>query len=111
MATPPLKFTTALLTNPRQPPPHRCGWPITIGDDTMSRFYASISGSAKTEATRQGTPKSGIVGHVRGWDVGVKVRAVVGRDGQDEIRVYLTGGSNHPNRDRLIGEFTAQDIA
>ena len=39
----------------------------------MSRFYASINGSAKNEATRQGTVKTGIKGHVRGWDAGVKV--------------------------------------
>jgi hypothetical protein len=58
----------------------------------MSRFYASIKGS-RGEATRQGTPKSGIAGHVRGWDVGaaVEIRAI----GEiDIVYIYATEGSN-----------------
>ncbi len=38
----------------------------------MSRFYASIQGN-RSAATRQGTAASGIAGHIRGWDIGVKV--------------------------------------
>ena len=58
----------------------------------MSRFYASIQGS-RGEATRQGTPKSGIQGHIRGWRVGVKVRGF-NDNGHDVFRVYATSGSN-----------------
>lgn len=74
----------------------------------MSRFYASIKGS-RGEATRQGTPKSGITGHVRGWDFGIKV---VGQDidGTDKFWVYLTSGSSDKGKDKFIGTFTAEDL-
>ena len=56
----------------------------------MSRFYASIQGN-KGEATRQGTPNSGIIGHIRGWDIGGKVRCEVEND-KDVVYFYLTSG-------------------
>lgn len=68
----------------------------------MSRFYASISGSAQNDATRQGTPNSGIRGHVRGWEVGVKVAGFVDSEGQDCFRIYATGGSNGACPDKLL---------
>ena len=58
----------------------------------MSRFYASIQGS-RGEATRMGTPKSGISGHIRGWANGISVRGF-DSDGEDVFRVYATSGSN-----------------
>jgi hypothetical protein len=69
----------------------------------MSRFYASIGGSAQTGATRQGTERSGIRGHVRGWNSGVKVIGFANDEGEDEFRVYVTGGSNGYTSDQLIG--------
>ena len=75
----------------------------------MSRFYASIRGSAKTEATRQGTAKSGIQGHIRGWDVGVKVYGIERGDGHDAFAVYTTGGSNGRWHDTLIGHVIITD--
>lgn len=64
----------------------------------MSRYYASIRGSAKTEATRRGSAGSGIESHTRGWDVGVRVVAHPEPETDpNEIirfRIYLTGGSN-----------------
>ena len=58
----------------------------------MSRFYASIQG-ARGVATRQGTPRSGITGHVRGWDIGAEVRCIA--EGNDDVvAVDITGGSN-----------------
>jgi len=68
----------------------------------MSRFYASIQGS-RGEATRQGTGKSGIAGHIRGWDLGVKVVGGPGPDG-DEFLVYMTAGSNGGGQDLLVGK-------
>ena len=66
----------------------------------MSRFYASIEGN-RGEATRQGTPTSGIEAHAHGWNVGVRVRGLV--DGEaDEFHVYATGGSNGRSSERLI---------
>lgn len=67
----------------------------------MSRFYASIKGR-RGAATRTGTANSGLDGHVRGWDVGVRV---VARDyrSSDVFDVYMTHGSNGGGADVKIG--------
>lgn len=70
----------------------------------MSRFYASIQGN-RGQATRQGTPKSGIEGHIRGWNIGARVRLYVGEDGKDMIEVDLTGGSRNPSIIKFLGGF------
>ena len=75
----------------------------------MSRFYASISGQAKTQATRRGGVKSGIQGHVRGWNVGIEVTGY-DVEGVDNFRVTLTGGSHDSCMKKLIGTFTADDL-
>ena len=67
----------------------------------MSRFYASISGN-RGEATRQGTKNSGIEGHIRGWNIGVKVICFVDETGGDICAIYKTGGSSGSKRDELI---------
>ena len=71
----------------------------------MSQFYASIKGQARTEGTRRGSKKSGVMGHIRGWDIGVKVYASH-REGKDYFEVYETGGSNDPTNRRLLVTFT-----
>jgi hypothetical protein len=58
----------------------------------MSRFYVSAQG-ARGETTRTGTPNSGIVAHVRGWDIGIPVHGW-DDNGVDVFGVYRTGGSN-----------------
>lgn len=75
----------------------------------MSRFYASIEGN-RGIATRQGTPKSGIQGHVRGWKLGVRVTCVVNAQGEDMVQAVLTGGSSDPGMKKDLGTFTAEDI-
>ena len=57
-----------------------------------SRFYGSVSGSAATVATRQGTARSGISGHIRSGDLGVQVNGHA-CEGTDMFDVYITGGS------------------
>lgn len=64
----------------------------------MSRFFASIQGN-KGEATRQGTEKSGIAGHIRGWDLGCRVNCAVNHEGEDFVRISLTSGSNGNGRE------------
>jgi len=66
----------------------------------MARFYAEIQGN-RGSASRMGTPNSGIEGHIRGWDVGVKVYgSVIGYvdsgklQTDDEFQVVVTSGSN-----------------
>lgn len=60
----------------------------------MARFYGSIEGSARTTGTRQGTTKSGIVGHVRGWDIGAKVVGFADHHDKDRFDIIVTSGSN-----------------
>ena len=63
----------------------------------MSRFYASITGQAKTTATRRGSKTSGIYGHIRGWNKGVRVEGYIDKDGNDCFDIYETNGSNNPS--------------
>ena len=67
----------------------------------MARFYASIQGN-RGEASRMGTPASGMTGHIRGWNVGVRVRCYVTSGGKDVCEVYSTGGSNGGAPEKLI---------
>lgn len=69
----------------------------------MARYYGSIRGSGRTDATRAGTAASGIRAHIRGWDVGARVD-VVDRDGVDVVTVSATGGSNESARERDVAE-------
>ena len=75
----------------------------------MSRFYASIEGN-RGPATRMGTPNSGISGHVRGWNMGIRVEGY-DYEGSDHFRVYLTGGSNGACSDQLVGEFSTREVS
>jgi hypothetical protein len=85
----------------------------------MSRFYASIEGQAETQATRRGGKESGIQGHIRGWDLGIKVfGSADGIDNGDIFDVYITGGSNNHYqtepiftvRRSLVGELVIENI-
>ncbi len=73
----------------------------------MSRFYASIKGN-KGEATRQGSEASGLDAHIRGWDCGIRITAVVNPDGKDCFRVFKTGGSNDSTNTELIAKVTEE---
>jgi len=53
----------------------------------MARFYGEITGRAKTVG-RVGTPTSGLEGHLRGWNVGVRVELSVDENDNDRIEVY-----------------------
>lgn len=74
----------------------------------MSRFYAEIQGN-RGQATRGGSGKSGISGHIRGWNVGIRVWGHINSKGQDEFVVYLTSGSNGSRAERMIGCYTEKD--
>lgn len=71
----------------------------------MSRFYGTIQGSARTIGGRRGTPASGIDAHVRGWDIGARVRCFVGPDGNDRVSVTITRGSNAEGAERPLGTY------
>lgn len=71
----------------------------------MSHFYANIQGS-RGEATRQGTKNSGMFGHVRGWDIGGRVEMFYNINlDRDEVRIYVTTGSNGGGREEYLGVF------
>ncbi len=68
----------------------------------MARFYGVLQGQAG-EATRLGSPRSGIKAQARGWNIGVRVEGYVAADGTDAFAVHLTGGSNGSTPSRLLG--------
>ena len=68
----------------------------------MAHFYADIQGN-RSGRTCMGTPKSGIHGHIRGWNLGVDVRGYVDKEtGKDYFMIYRTSGSNGGKSDKLI---------
>ena len=75
----------------------------------MSRFYASIQGNTETEATRRGTAKSGISGHIRGWDIGIAVKCHVDDQDRDIVTAWVTPGSTDDGEDMLIGQWARID--
>lgn len=78
----------------------------------MSRFYADIHGQAKTVASRQGNSKSGIGGHIRGRNIGIRVesRPMI-QDGYecDCFDIYVTGGSNEDKQTERIATVCLPD--
>jgi hypothetical protein len=71
---------------------------------SMSRFYANIKGN-RSPVTCRGDAKSGVSGHLRGWDIGVYVEAYVDEQGDDAVRVEITGGSNRTSSLKKLGTF------
>lgn len=39
----------------------------------MAHFYATVSGTRDSEATKTGSKQSGMSAHLRGWHLGVRV--------------------------------------
>ena len=73
----------------------------------MARFYADIQGS-RGNATRMGTPNSGISGHIRGWDTGCRVE-IHDDNGVDCVTVYRTSGSNNKQHGVVIAMYRSDD--
>jgi len=72
----------------------------------MSTLYGSLTGQAKSTATRRGSAKSGISCHIRGWSVGIKVYGGVNDKGEVSFDVYKSTGSNSSGQDIKIGTYT-----
>ena len=68
----------------------------------MAHFYGEIRGQAKTIATRRGSKTSGLSGHLRGWNIGVRVELEYKEGIGDVINIYHTSGSNGGEKDVLI---------
>ena len=72
----------------------------------MSQFYASVTGSRGTTATKTGDKSTGMTAHIRGWNIGVKVACTHDKKtGKDIIRVYKTSGSQGAKSNEFIGEY------
>ena len=69
----------------------------------MAQFYAQIQGN-RGSATRGGSKDSGIQGHIRGWNSGIRVEGYHEEDLGDIFLVYGTSGSNKTTGDTLIGK-------
>ena len=59
----------------------------------MARFIGSLRGS-RGEASRLGTPASGMSADAHGWNVGGRMDMNAGGGKEDTVRMQLTGGSN-----------------
>lgn len=77
----------------------------------MSRFYGTITaGGDGPGGSRQGTTKTGLIGHTRGWDVGAEVWARNHPEGgHDVIEVAMTGGSNAAGGCYSMGLLTIEE--
>lgn len=67
----------------------------------MARFFGELRGN-RGDTSRMGSVASGITGHIRGWNVGVRVSGKAEGD-EDVFHIYATGGSNGHAPERRIG--------
>lgn len=72
----------------------------------MARFRGTVVGSGN-EASRLGNKSSGLVVRANGWNVGIKVSCFVNQDGEDEIVVHKTGGSNNLSEMEELARITS----
>lgn len=63
------------------------------GVTDMSRFYGTVSGQGRTEASRRGGTKSGLVTYAAGWGGAIKTE-VYDDNGVDMFRVILVPWQN-----------------
>ena len=76
----------------------------------MAQYYADIQGN-RGQATRMGTKKSGMDGHIRGWNIGARVFMRWNEaTGEDEVTVDLTSGSKGAKHAKRLGTWTAKDL-
>ena len=74
----------------------------------MAQFRGTVEGN-RSQASRLGTKNSGLVTSANGWNIGINV-CLSHIDGEDHVRVFLTGGSNGRYSDKLIFEAKESDI-
>jgi hypothetical protein len=77
----------------------------------MAHFRAEIQGM-RGEASRLGSPDSGISGNIHGWDSGISVEGFYDKEkDKDVFVVTLTEGSGYNRgRHKEIGRFTSDDL-
>lgn len=75
----------------------------------MAHFIGGVCGN-RGEATRLGTSGSGMHCYANGWNFGCRIDLNNNMDGEDEVLVSLTGGSNPQSHVKFIGKFTRADL-
>ena len=75
----------------------------------MARFFGEVTGGRGT-SSRIGNVKSGMVAHIRGWNIGVRVECRVDEHGNDQLSVFVTGGSNKSRRESLVSEVSEAGV-
>ena len=69
----------------------------------MAQFKADIQGS-RGSVSRLGGKTSGITGHIRGWESGIRIEGHNDEDLGDIFMIYQTSGSGFKSKDILIGK-------
>ena len=69
----------------------------------MARYYGTITGAGTRDASRTGTPNSGLSARANGWNLGAAVTMHRNTLDEDLVTVYLTGGSNGAIPDVPVG--------
>lgn len=61
----------------------------------MARYRGTVRGN-RGDASRGGSADSGLMGHIRGWEVGayVFVGPLFGDKDKDEVEIFVSTGSN-----------------
>ena len=76
----------------------------------MAQFYMNAHGN-RGELTCMGTKDSGIVVHVRGWNIGAKIYISYDMDNdRDIVSVYRTSGSNGRKSDKLVAFYSDKRV-
>jgi hypothetical protein len=74
----------------------------------MSHFYGTLTGQARTTATRRGSKSGGIATTAASWRGAVRVELYVDDKGRDCYRVFQTtwhgAGVNKPIKEGVIGK-------
>lgn len=75
----------------------------------MAHFIGGVCGN-RGEATRLGTSGSGMHCYANGWNFGCRIDLNNNMDGEDEVLITLTGGTNHNVPLKNLGTFTIKDL-
>ena len=76
----------------------------------MSQFYGTVSGQARTDATRRGSKRSGIVTYAAGWGGAIRVDVSENEAGEDIFYVSLVPwqSSGGQSRELASGKLDAR---
>ena len=75
----------------------------------MAQFKADIKGS-RGSVSRLGGKTSGITGHIRGWESGIKVEGHHDEHLGDVFLVWQTSGSGFKGKNTLLGKLVGESF-